>query len=145
MTSNATVEHHSLCNNRKNPDSLQKSILFWRPSRTWGQKRTQKTEWQAPPGRDGAVIALTVPRRSKRWSPYKWQSKKKSANVLMNSFFLKVWNVLFRTIYFWLCWVFVAAHGLSLLVGSGSYFLLRCTSFSLQWLLLLPSTGSRLR
>ena len=47
----------------------------------------------------------------------------------------------FRTIYFWLCWVFVAAHGLSLLVGSGSYFLLRCTSFSLQWLLLMQSIG----
>ena len=46
-------------------------------------------------------------------------------------------------IYFWLCWVFVAAHGLSLVVASGGYSLLRCVGFSLQWLLLLQSTGSR--
>ena len=46
-------------------------------------------------------------------------------------------------IYFWLCWVFVAARGLSLVVASGGYSLLWCVGFSLQWLLLLRSTGSR--
>ena len=48
-------------------------------------------------------------------------------------------------IYFlsWRCWVFVAAHGLSLVAGSGGYSSLRCTGFSMQWLLLLRSTGSR--
>ena len=46
-------------------------------------------------------------------------------------------------IYFWLCWVFVAAHGLSLVAVSRGYSLLRCASFSLQWLLLLRSMGSR--
>ena len=40
-------------------------------------------------------------------------------------------------------WVFVAAHGLSLVVASGSYSLLRCVGFSLWWLLLLQTTGSR--
>ena len=44
---------------------------------------------------------------------------------------------------FWLCWVFVAACGLSLVAASGGYSLLWCTGFSLQWLLLLWSTGSR--
>ena len=44
---------------------------------------------------------------------------------------------------FWLHWVFVAAHGLSLVVASGGYSLLWCTVFSLWWLLLLWSTGSR--
>ena len=44
--------------------------------------------------------------------------------------------------FFWLCWVFVAARGLSL-VASGSYTLLQCTGFSLWWLVLLRSTGSR--
>ena len=34
-------------------------------------------------------------------------------------------------------------HGLSLVAASGGYSLLRCTGFSLQWLLLLQSTGSR--
>ena len=44
---------------------------------------------------------------------------------------------------FWLCWVFVAAHGLSLVVASGGYSSLRCAGFSLRWLLLLRSMGSR--
>ena len=46
-------------------------------------------------------------------------------------------------IYFWLHWVFVAARGLSLVVVSRGYSSLRCTGFSLRWLLLLQSTGSR--
>ena len=46
-------------------------------------------------------------------------------------------------IYFWLRWVFVAARGLSLVAASGDYSLLRCVGFSLRWLLLLRSTGSR--
>ena len=45
--------------------------------------------------------------------------------------------------FFWLRWVFVAARGLSLVVASGGYSLLRCAGFSLRWLLLLQSTGSR--
>ena len=53
-------------------------------------------------------------------------------------FFLKI---LF--IYFWLRWVFIAACGLSLVAESRGYSLLRCTGFSLRWLLLLQSTGSR--
>ena len=36
-----------------------------------------------------------------------------------------------------------SAHGLSLVVASGGYSSLRCTGFSLRWLLLLQSTGSR--
>ena len=46
-------------------------------------------------------------------------------------------------IYFWLRWVFVAARGLSLVVASAGYSWLRCAGFSLRWLLLLRSTGSR--
>ena len=41
------------------------------------------------------------------------------------------------------CWVFITACGLSLVVVSGGYSSLQCTGFSLQWLLLLWSTGSR--
>ena len=50
---------------------------------------------------------------------------------------------LFLFIYFWLCWVFVAVCGLSLVAVSGGYSSLRCAGFSLWWLLLLRSTGSR--
>ena len=40
-------------------------------------------------------------------------------------------------------WVFVAAHGLSLVAASRGYSLLQRAGFSLRWLLLLQSTGSR--
>ena len=46
-------------------------------------------------------------------------------------------------IYFWLSWVFVAVHGLSLVAASWGYSWLRCMGFSLQWLLLLRGMGSR--
>ena len=39
--------------------------------------------------------------------------------------------------------VFVAARELSLVAASGGYSSLRCMGFSLRWLLLLRSTGSR--
>ena len=44
---------------------------------------------------------------------------------------------------FWLSWVFIAACGLSLVAVSGGYSSLQCAGFSLQWLLLLWSMGSR--
>ena len=53
-------------------------------------------------------------------------------------------NFIYLFIYYlWLCWVFVAARGLSLVVASGGYCSLQCAGFSLQWPLLLRSTGSR--
>ena len=44
---------------------------------------------------------------------------------------------------FWLHWVFIAVRGLSLVAASGGYSLLRWAGFSLWWLLLLWSMGSR--
>ena len=53
-------------------------------------------------------------------------------------------NTFFLFIYlFWLCWVLIAAHGLSLVAASGGCFLLQCAGFSLWWLPLLWSRGSR--
>ena len=50
----------------------------------------------------------------------------------------------FKIIYLFLAaCVFVAVHGLSLVEASGGYSLLRCVGFSLQWLFLLQSMGSR--
>ena len=45
--------------------------------------------------------------------------------------------------HFWLGWAFVAVRGLSLVAVCGGYSWLRCAGFSLWWLLLLQSTGSR--
>ena len=50
---------------------------------------------------------------------------------------------LFKKIYFWLHWLFIAARKLSLVAASGGYSLLPCAGFSLRWLLLLQGTGSR--
>ena len=61
---------------------------------------------------------------------------------LNSSFFFYKFIYLFT--YFWLRWVFVAVRGLSLVAASGGYSSLRCAGFSLRWLLLLWSTGSRL-
>ena len=49
----------------------------------------------------------------------------------------------FIYLFIWLCWVFIAVHGLSLVVASGGYSSLRCVGFSLWWLLLLWSMGFR--
>ena len=52
-------------------------------------------------------------------------------------------QIFFFNLFIWLHWVFVAVHGLSLVAASGGYSSSRCSGFSLQWLLLLRSTGSR--
>ena len=44
---------------------------------------------------------------------------------------------------FWLRWVFVSVLGLFLVVVNEDYSLLLCGGFSLWWLLLLRSMGSR--
>ena len=46
-------------------------------------------------------------------------------------------------IYFWLCWVFVSARGLSPVAVSGGHSSSRCAGLSLSRPLLLRSTGSR--
>ena len=46
-------------------------------------------------------------------------------------------------IQFWLCWVFIAACRLSLVEASRGYSSMRCAGFSLRWLLLWRSAGSR--
>ena len=50
---------------------------------------------------------------------------------------------LFIYLFIYFIWVFVAPCGLSLVAESRGYSSLRCAGFSLQWLLLLRSTGSR--
>ena len=52
-------------------------------------------------------------------------------------------NLFIHLFNLWLHWVFAAARGLSLVAVSGGYSLLRDAGFSLWWLLLLQSTGSR--
>ena len=51
--------------------------------------------------------------------------------------------LMYLFIYFWLLWVFVAPRRLSLVAASGGYSLLQCAGLSLQWPLMLLSTGSR--
>ena len=62
-----------------------------------------------------------------------------NTSLLLILFFIN----LFYLFYFWLRWVFIAARGLSLVAASGRYSSLQCAGFSLWWLLLLQSIGSR--
>ena len=64
-----------------------------------------------------------------------------STFIYLFSFIFQLLFIL--SIYFWLRWILVAAHGLSLVAGSGGFSSLRCVGVSLPWLLLLWSTGSR--
>ena len=58
-------------------------------------------------------------------------------------FYFFLINLFILFIYFWLHWDSVAARGLSLVAVNGGYSSLWCAGFSLWWLLLLRSTGSR--
>ena len=64
-------------------------------------------------------------------------------SVVLLFFIILFLNKFIYFIYFWLHWVFIAVCGLSPVVARGGYSLLWCTGFSLWWLLLLRSTGSR--
>ena len=59
--------------------------------------------------------------------------------ISFSLFFFDVYTLLC----FWLCWVFVAACGLSLVAAGRAFSPLQHTGFSLWWPLLLWSTGSR--
>ena len=56
---------------------------------------------------------------------------------------MNIFYFIYLFVCFWLHWVFVAVHGLSLVAVSRGYSSLQCAGFSLQWLLLLWSMGSR--
>ena len=56
---------------------------------------------------------------------------------------LPIFYFIFLILFICLCWVSIAPLGLSLVAASGGYPSLQCAGFSLQWLLLLRSTGSR--
>ena len=60
-------------------------------------------------------------------------------------FYFSLINLFIIYFYFWLRWVFVAMHGLSLVTASGGYSSLRCMGFSLRLLLLLgaQAVGAR--
>ena len=73
----------------------------------------------------------------------KWDNKGEALIPLDECLVFFLIHFIYLFIYFWLWWVFVAARGLSLVAASGGYSSWRYTGFSLRWLLLLQSTGSR--
>ena len=62
---------------------------------------------------------------------------------LTQMFLPVIYSFFFKFFYSWLHWVFVAARRLSLVAASRGCSSLRSAGFSLRWLLLLWSTGSR--
>ena len=71
---------------------------------------------------------------------YIWMANK-HINNCSTPFFKNKFIYLF--IYLWLHWVFITLCGLSLVAASRGYSSLQFPGFSLWWLLLLRSTGSR--
>ena len=66
------------------------------------------------------------------------------SNCMFVYFTLSEWFFLILFLfYFWLCWVFLAARGLSLAAASQGYPIVRCPGLSPCWLFLLRRTGSR--
>ena len=63
----------------------------------------------------------TVPVIGDFWEAEVTTSAPEQAILFSNKF------IYYFIIYFWLCWVFVAACSLSLVAASGGYSLLRCT------------------
>ena len=94
-----------------------------------------------------SVACGILPDQGSNPCPLHWQADSQplrhqgSLDLLNNINFIYLFYILF--IYFWLHWVFVVARGLSLVAASRGYSSLWCTCFSLRWLLLLWSTGSR--
>ena len=60
-----------------------------------------------------------------------------------NLVFFFILKYIFKNFYLWLCWVFVATPGLSLVAASGASLSLRGTGFSLQGIFLLRDAASR--
>lgn len=73
----------------------------------------------------------------------KWLSHVIRVCLPTDTFFQSSWNDFLFS--FWLGWVFVAVHGLSLAAVIRGYSSLSCAGLSLRWLLLLLSMGYRAR
>ena len=78
----------------------------------------------------------------RNWVPEKLKNTF-DETIFFKSIFQKFYLFIYLFVCFWLHWVFVATSGLSLVAVSEGYSSLRCPGFSLWWLLLFQSTGSR--
>ena len=77
---------------------------------------------------DNGNLYIFPPERVK--FPKEHTTQKISIAIFWKSFKVFFFNYSINLIYFWLHWVFVAVHGLSLVVANRDYSLLRCTGFS---------------
>ena len=82
-------------------------------------------------------FAGSVVPHSRMWFPMPGHTLSMSHVHLLTTPFFSL--TLFQ---FWLCWVFIAVHGLPLVAVNGGYSLSWRSGFSLWWLLLLQSAGS---
>ena len=116
--------------------TLERRELIWMRSMCMGRSSEGGPSWSAQGG--AARTYRSEKSEDGVWLP-EWLENERWNLGLPRVFYF----FLFFKIYFWLCWVFIAARGLSLVAVSRDYSSLRCAGFSLQWLLLLRSTGSR--
>ena len=88
-----------------------------------------------------ATCGIQLPDQGSNLGPLHWERRVLATGPPGKSLEHFFENYVF--IYLWLHWVFTAVRGLSLVAASRGYSLLQCTGFSLWWLLLLQSMGSR--
>ena len=109
-------------------------------------KPKSRTEWERVCVYMSTCMCVNWSSRCENQKKWKWGINEKGAKLcgadkLLFFFLINLFIYLF--IYFWLCWVSVAALGLSVVAASRGYSSLWCAGFSLWWLLSLWSTGSR--
>ena len=91
-----------------------------------------------------SAISFFPQLRMKREGLSQTSQPRENLEIICHLFFFFLINLfIYLFIYFWLRWVFVAVHGLSLIAATKGYSSLWCAGFSLRWLFLLWSMGSR--
>ena len=115
------------------------SILAWRIPWTEEPGGLQSTGWQRIEHDWAISLSLSFMTNDVEHLFTGWWAILLWGNVCSVS--IQFLSVLF--VCFWLCWVFVASRAFSLVAAIWGYSLVWCAGFSLQWLLLLQSMGSR--
>ena len=113
------------------------------------------THWM-PPGQSSACamistlyLGLSIHRREARIIHWQWGISQLSKTQAKGHSISKVCKKIIIIIFFQILFIYFGyagsslLHRLSLVAGRGGYSLSQCTGFSLRWLLLLQSRGSR--
>ena len=124
----------------------QWQAAFWA---SWGESVMDpegESQWPTTDSTTRANDRMSCQKDSKgaTWNFSIWSPDLVGLHISFFFFLINLFICLFVCfLNFWLCWVVIAVGRLSLVAVSRGYSSLQCVGFSLRWLLLLWSTGSR--